>query len=140
MEEIKTYKFYKYKNNPNGSDYCFYQRPCDSNMSLRCFWENGEICGFMSESLTYRNEDIKEIDMNEFMHDFVKPLIRKKKVLVDYLKQQIDACDGCIDVMTSDLQEIQPRGIGKTYLTEEIFKNKIAKKIYNEILSKIEKE
>lgn len=73
----KEYKFYKYKNNPEGSDYCFCQRPVDSNMSLRCFLENGEILGFMSESLVYKYPKIKEIDMDDFMHNFVRPLIKK---------------------------------------------------------------
>ena len=43
------------------------------------------------------------------------------------LKEKIDICDGCIDTMQSDLQEIAPRGSGKSYLTSEIFKNKVAK-------------
>lgn len=73
----KEYKFYKYENNKEGSDYCFCQRPVDSNMSLRCFLENGEILGFMSETLVYRHPEIKEIDMNEFMHKFVKPIIKE---------------------------------------------------------------
>ena len=43
------------------------------------------------------------------------------------LKEKIDICDGCIDIMQTDLQEIAPRGNGKSYLTSEIFKNKVAK-------------
>ena len=84
----KKYKFYKYENNPEGSDYCFCQRPCDSNMSLRCFLENGEILGFMSETLVYKHPEIKEIDMNEFMHDFIKPLIKENQ----QLKEDISFC------------------------------------------------
>lgn len=83
----KEYKFYKYENNPEGSDYCFCQRPIDSNMSLQCFLENGEILGFMSETLVYKYQEIKEIDMNEFMYDFVRPLIKAnydlKQALID---------------------------------------------------------
>lgn len=75
LEKRKYYKFYKYENNPNGSDYCFCERPCDSNMSLNCFLENGEICGFMSESLVDNHDNIEEISLNEFAHDFIKPLI-----------------------------------------------------------------
>ena len=73
-----TYKFYFYKNNPHGSEYCYCQRPCDSNMSLHCFLENGEILGFMSETLVYKYEDIKEISFEDFAHHFVKPLIKEK--------------------------------------------------------------
>ena len=82
----KKYKFYKYENNPEGSDYCFCQRPCDSNMSLHCFLDNGEILGFMSESLVYKHPEIKEIDMNEFVHDFIKPLIKENQQLKDKLE------------------------------------------------------
>lgn len=83
----KKYKFYKYENNPEGSDYCFCQRPCDSNMSLHCFLDNGEILGFMSESLVYKHPEIKEIDMNEFMHDFIKPLIKENQQLKEQLER-----------------------------------------------------
>ena len=83
----KKYKFYKYENNPEGSDYCFCQRPCDSNMSLHCFLDNGEILGFMSESLVYKHPEIKEIDMNEFMHDFIKPLIKENQQLKEQLEK-----------------------------------------------------
>lgn len=88
MKENNVYKFYKYTDNPEGSDYCFCQRPCDSNMSLRCFLDNGEILGFMSESLVYEHDNIKEIDMNEFMHDFVKPLIKENFLLKSKLDEK----------------------------------------------------
>lgn len=87
-EEMKQYKFYKYDNNPNGSDYCFCQRPVDSNMSLCCFLENGEIYGFMSETLVYKYPNIKEIDMNDFMFYFVKPLLKENQQLKQQLQQR----------------------------------------------------
>lgn len=114
-KELKYYKFYKYEKNPNGSDYCFCQRPCDSNMSLDCFLENGEILGFMSEILVYEHKEIKEIDMNEFMHDFVKPLIKEKHELIKYLKEEINEC--------------------KTIANDEDY---LKADIYQEILNKIE--
>ena len=81
VRERPHYTFYKYENNPNGSEYCFCQRPCDSNMSLRCFLKNGEILGFMSESLVYKHPEIKEIDLDDFIYDFVKPLIKENQQL-----------------------------------------------------------
>lgn len=89
----KEYKFYKYKNNPYGSNYCFCQRPCESNMSLRCFLENGEILGFMSESLVFEHPEIKEIDMNEFMYYFVRPIIKDNY----NLQQKIDKLEDGLD-------------------------------------------
>ena len=96
LEERKYYKFYKYENNPCGSDYCFCERPCDSNMNLKCFFENGEICGFMSETLVSNHDNIEEISLNEFAHDFIKPLINanfqnknQQKVFIHYLEDEI---------------------------------------------------
>ena len=97
LEERKYYKFYKYENNPNGSNYCFCERPCDSNMSLKCFFENGEICGFMSETLVSDHDNIEEISLNEFAHDFIKPLINanfqnknQQKEFIKYLEDEKD--------------------------------------------------
>lgn len=96
LEERKYYKFYKYENNPYGSDHCFCERPCNSNMSLKCFFENGEICGFMSESLVDYHPKIEEISLNEFAHDFIKPLINanfqnknQQKEFIKYLEDEM---------------------------------------------------
>lgn len=96
-ETRKCYKFYKYENNPYGSDHCFCERPCDSNMSLKCFFENGEIFGFMSESLVGNHDIIEEISLNEFAHDFIKPLINanfqnknQQKEFISYLEDMLD--------------------------------------------------
>ena len=97
VDERKYYKFYKYENNPYGSDHCFCERPCDSNMSLNCFFENGEICGFMSETLVSSHAKIEEISLNEFAHDFIKPLINanfqnknQQKEFIKYLEDEKD--------------------------------------------------
>ncbi len=102
LEERRYYKFYKYENNPNGSDYCFCERPCDSNMSLKCFFENGEICGFMSETLV-SNYDIEEVSLNVFAHDFIKPLIntnfknkKQQKEFIEWLENEINKCQNNI--------------------------------------------
>lgn len=87
LKESPYYKFYRYENNPNGSDYCFCQRPCDSNMSLKCFLENGEILGFMSESLVYKCPEIKEVDFDEFAHNFVKTLIKENQQLKEVIEE-----------------------------------------------------
>lgn len=99
LGEQQYYKFYKYDNNPDGSDYCFCQRPCDSNMSLHCFLDNGEILGFMSESLVYKHPEIKEIDMNEFMHDFIKPLIKENQQLKEQLERSGKARKEAIELI-----------------------------------------
>ena len=127
LEERKYYKFYKYENNPCGSDYCFCERPCDSNMNLKCFFENGEICGFMSETLVSNHDNIEEISLNEFAHNFIKPLINanfqnknQQKEFINYLEDLIKFYKNrdsymVVDIFTSyDLNDI------KLKLLEEI--------------------
>ena len=96
LGEQQYYKFYKYDNNPDGSDYCYCERPCDDNMSLRCFLENGEILGFMSETLVSAYDNIKEITMSDFMFEFVKPLIKENYIMrtqqqefIEWLEKEI---------------------------------------------------
>lgn len=128
VEERKYYKFYKYENNPDGSDYCFCERPCDSNMNLKCFFENGEICGFMSETLVSNHDNIEEISLNEFAHDFIKPLINanfqnknQQQEFIKYLEDEI-----------KELQKIK-----ETELDYDILKDVITQLLdYKEILQK----
>lgn len=105
LKKRKYYKFYKYENNSNGSNYCFCERSCDSNMSLNCFLENGEICGFMSESLVDNHDNIEEISLNEFAHDFIKPLINanfqnknQQKEFIEYLEDLIKQNETVVEV------------------------------------------
>ena len=98
-----------------------------------------------------RLNDIERIHLVEYQKQYLylkqieklqqenQQLKKQQKDLISYLKNQIDICDGCIDVMTSDLKEIMPGRAGKTYLTSEIFKNEITKECYQDILNKIEK-
>lgn len=145
LGEQQYYKFYKYDNNPDGSDYCYCERPCDDNMSLRCFLENGEILGFMSETLVSAYDNIKEITMSDFMFEFVKPLIKENYIMrtqqqefIEWLEDKLNMCDGFLDTIKSDLEEISyaGRATGKTYIATQIMKNEIAKKCYEEVLSK----
>ena len=73
--EKAKYTFYKDIENDSIGKYCWCQRPCDTNMSLKRFVVNGEIEGFVSESLAYKFE-FEQIDLNTFMHEFVKPIIK----------------------------------------------------------------
>ena len=90
-QQEKTYTFYKDNSEEKIlQKYNWCQRPCDTNMSLCRFVINGEVEGFMSESLVSHFDYIEQIDLNEFIHHFVKPLIKEnielkkdKKALVD---------------------------------------------------------
>lgn len=93
------------------------------------------------EELMYEREE-REYMLEKELNDDIRVDLeyqKEKKDLISYLKNQIDICDDCIDVMTSDLKEAMSGRAGKTYLTSEIFKNEIAKECYQDILNKIEK-
>ncbi len=75
-----------------------------------------------------------------------KPMLEYKKALeenqqkdfIEYINEKIDICDGFIDTIRSDLENISYGGriAGKTYIANEIMKNEVAKKTLEEILSK----
>ena len=62
----------------------------------------------------------------------------QQKEFIEYINEKINICDGFIDTTHSDLEEIScgGRSCGKTYITNEIMKNEVAKKILEEVLSK----
>lgn len=65
-------------------------------------------------------------------------LITQQKEFLNYLENGIDICDGFLDTVKSDLQEI-PYGVisaGKTYITTQIKENETTHKVYEEILQK----
>lgn len=77
-QEEKTYTFFRDDEQSNKlKKYSWCQRPDGTNLSLKRFTENGEIEGYMSESLAehYR---LQKVDLNEFIHKFVKPLVKHK--------------------------------------------------------------
>ena len=67
-----------------------------------------------------------------------KEFKNQQKEFIEYINEKIDICDGFIDTIRSDLEEISygGRSCGKTYIANEIMKNEVAKKILEEILSK----
>lgn len=77
-QEEKTYTFFRddeQKDELRKYNWC--QRPDSTNMSLKRFTENGEIEGYMSESLA-EHYGLKKVELNEFIHKFVKPLVKYK--------------------------------------------------------------
>ena len=88
FQKEKTYTFFRDdKKEDLLTKYNWCQRPCSSNMSLCRFVSNGEIEGYMSESLAERFGLI-QVDLNEFIHKFVKPLVKENLSLKDLLKKE----------------------------------------------------
>lgn len=76
-QQEKTYTFFLDNSQEDPlKKYSWCQRPNDTNMSLCRFETNGSVCGYMSESLAEKHGLI-QIDLNEFIHKFVKPLIKE---------------------------------------------------------------
>lgn len=91
----KIYTFYKDGTTTNfWEQYLWCERPDSSNMSLRKFTENGEVCGFMSESLAGINGDEKQwISLNEFMHNFVKVIVKENIRLKKSMKNMLNSLE-----------------------------------------------
>lgn len=67
-----------------------------------------------------------------------KELKNQQKEFIDYLEDKLNMCDGFLDNIKSDLEEISYAGriSGKSYITTKIMKNETSKKNYEEVLSK----
>ena len=75
---------------------------------------------------------------NSLVQDLEQKIKNQQKEFISYLENEIDICDGFLDTVKSDLQEI-PYGVisaNKTYITTQIKENETAHKVYKEILSK----
>ena len=62
----------------------------------------------------------------------------QQKEFIEWLEDKLNMCDGFLDTIKSDLEEISyaGRASGKTYIATQIMKNETAKKCYEEVLSK----
>lgn len=68
----------------------------------------------------------------------IKDKENQQKEFIEWIENEIDICDGFLDTVKSDLQEI-PYGVisaNKTYITTQIKENETAHKVYKEILQK----
>ena len=74
----------------------------------------------------------------DYLEEENKKYKDQQKEFIKYLEDEIDICDGFLDTVKSDLQEI-PYGVisaNKTYITTQIKENETAHKVYKEILQK----
>lgn len=62
----------------------------------------------------------------------------QQKEFIKYLEDKINMCDGFLDTIKSDLEEVSYEGrlSNKTYIATQIMKNETGKKVYEEILQK----
>ena len=79
----------------------------------------------MSETLVSNHDNIEEISLNEFAHDFIKPLINanfqnknQQQEFIKYLEDEIKACKAVSDLLFNSNKEM---------------------KVYKEILTKYKK-
>lgn len=68
----------------------------------------------------------------------IKSYKNQQKEFIKYLEDEINMCDGFLDTIKNDLEELPYAGrvAGKTYITTKIMKNETSKKIFEEVLSK----
>lgn len=92
-EELRKKPNFYYDNNRN--TYVWSCICSNTNMSLRMFLKNGEIEQYANEYYDQWCENVKEVkkvDVCEFMHNFVKPLIKEKvnSISIDTIKEKIE--------------------------------------------------
>lgn len=68
----------------------------------------------------------------------LRKLRNQQKEFIEWLEDKLNMCDGFLDTVKSDLEEISYAGrvSGKTYIATQIMKNETAMKCYEEVLSK----
>lgn len=70
--------------------------------------------------------------------NLVQIMEKQQKEFIKYLEDEINMCDGFLDTIKSDLEEVSYGGrlSNKTYIATQIMKNETGKKVYKEILQK----
>lgn len=86
-QQEKYYTFFKDNDSKNFLEkYNWCQRPCDTNMSLKRFNKNADVCCWMSESLAEQN-GLEKIDLEEFIFSFVQPILKENINLKSKLEE-----------------------------------------------------
>lgn len=147
--ELRNRPIFYYDNNRNTYVWCC--RCTDSNMSLHMFLENGEIFGYASEHYdkwVENAKEIKQIDVCEFMHKFVKPLIikaNKYDSLVEKIRYRIKSVKNCYDDLIKPYYDEELNIINTSYMNKkekEEFINKrncllVQKATFEEVLQEL---
>ena len=96
------------------------------------------MLGLKEESIELKKqlENYKKLGFKH-LQDKNNDLETQQKEFIKYLEDGIDICDGFLDSVKSDLQEI-PYGVISTNenITTQIKENETAHKVYKEILQK----
>ena len=88
------------------------------------------------EELKKQLENYKKLGF-KYLQDKNNNLETQQKEFINYLENGIDICDGFLDTVKSDLQEILYGVISANEnITTRIIENETAHKIYEEILQK----
>ena len=103
----------------------------------------GEWVGkdYIDYKFEYKNNQkvIKELfKENQELKKQLEEKENQQKKFIEYLEEKISMCDGFIDTIKNDLEEVSyvGRASGKTYIATQIMKNETARKCYEEILKK----
>ena len=138
--------------------YCDYvskcSRFCEYN-SIMCLMHRSfpKIVDKTYEELEKENEELKKqlheasIEIQSLIEEDIscpsncsklRKLRNQQKEFIEWLENKLNMCDGFLDTIKSDLEEISYAGrvSGKTYIATQIMKNETAMKCYEEVLSK----
>lgn len=102
------------------------------------FDENRELKKHLENCYCNRTDCSGRIKDSKVYDSLVQKVETQQKEFIEWLENEIDICDGFLDTVKSDLQEI-PYGVisaNKTYITTQIKENETAHKVYKEVLQK----
>ena len=98
------------------------------------------------EDLKNENQELKkQLENTDYTSVYLKgctdtkgKYLSQQKEFIEYLEDKLNMCDGFLDTIKSDLEEISYAGriAGKNYIATQIMKNETSKKNYEEVLSK----
>ena len=132
VEDFKK-KYEQLKDNPMYKNFCSIL-DTKSQVLERTAKENQDLKKKLDELQTLYNNMFK-CHCNRVQ---VETLLSQQKEFIEYLEDKLNMCDGFLDTIKSDLEEISYAGrvSGKTYIATQIMKNETAMKCYEEVLSK----
>ena len=108
------------------------------NLIMNLQRENEKLKKQLENCYCNRTDCSGRIKDNKKYDSLVQKVESQQKEFIEYLEDKLNMCDGFLDTIKSDLEEVSYSGriAGKTYIVTQIMKNEMGKKCFEDCLSK----
>ena len=108
------------------------------NLIMNLQRENEKLKKQLENCYCNRTDCSGRIKDNKQYVSLMQKVESQKKEFIEYLEDKLNMCDGFLDTIKSDLEEVSYSGrtAGKTYIATQIMKNETGKKCFEDCLSK----